>query len=123
MKFILSLAFTLFLGALQVNAQTEPKHYRTDHQEVIFQTTMNKASLDQLKKDLSNHAITLHYVDLTFSAGGGLQGITFTVKDSSGRKFEAGTNDLLNSGFFGFEFAFVDGKSTVLNVGTLEGAK
>ncbi|MBL7939189.1 MAG: hypothetical protein JNL43_07510 [Flavobacteriales bacterium] len=120
MKLILSVVFALFVAALQVNAQAEPRHYKTEHQKVIFEPTMNKESLEVLKKDLSNHAITLHYDDLTFSPAGELQGISFNVKDSSGRKYEAATNDLAGGGFFGFEFGFEDGKSTVFTVGTIE---
>ncbi|MBL7963659.1 MAG: hypothetical protein JNM31_07415 [Flavobacteriales bacterium] len=116
----IALIALLFLPVAMLHAQTQPKvRYNTKHQEVIFTPDMSKESLEVLRKDLLNHAITLHYVHTAFSPTSGLQSISFTVKDSSGRKFEASTDALPKDGFFGFEFGFADGKSKVLNVGTL----
>ena len=118
MKRILPILILLF-ATLQASAQEQNIRYSEANQKVVFTSGMNKASLDQLQKDLKEHAITLNYDELTFAPSGGLVGISFTVKDSSGRKFEAESDDVTTSGFFGFQFAWVDGKSTVLNVGTI----
>ncbi len=116
----LFLFLSLLFATLQVSAQQHQVRYNQADQRVLFSPEMNKESLEKLRSSLTEHAITLHYQDLKFGPGGGLVAISFTVKDSSGRTFEAGTVDLATAGFFGFEFGFVDGKSTVLNVGTLD---
>ncbi len=118
-KFLSLLAVVLLPFSTLYGQQQDKIRYKTDRQQVIFTSDMNKESMEVLRKDLKNHAIVLHYVHTTFSPSGGLLALTFTVKDSSGRTYEASVDELPKDGFFGFEFAFVDGKSSVLNVGTL----
>ena len=118
MKRLIPFLFLLFT-TLQGSAQEQKIRYSEADQKVIFTSGMNQASLDQLEKDLKDHAITLNFGDLTFAPSGGLMSISFTVKDSSGRKFEAACDDVTTGDFFGFQFAYVDGKSTILNVGTM----
>lgn len=115
----LFLFLSLLFATVQVSAQQYQVRYDQGDQRVLFSPEMNKESLEKLRSGLTEHAITLHYHDLKFGPGGGLMAISFSVKDSSGRTFEAGTVDLATAGFFGFEFGLVDGKSKVLNVGTL----
>ena len=118
MKRLLPFLFLLFV-TLQGRAQEQKIRYSEANQKVIFTSGMNQQSLDQIRKDLGEHAITLNYDKLAFAPSGGLVSISFTVKDSSGRKYEAASDDVTTGAFFGFEFAWVDGKSTVLNVGTI----
>lgn len=118
MRALLPFFFLLFIAS-QAAAQEQKIRYSEANQKVVFNSGMNKASLEQLRNDLKEHAIKLSYDDLTFSPGGGLLSITFSVEDSSGRKYEASSDDVSGEGFFGFQFAWVDGKSTVTNVGTI----
>lgn len=118
MRALLSFFFLLFIAS-QACAQEQKVRYSEANQKVIFNSGMNQASLDQLRKDLKEHAIDLSYEELAFAPGGGLSRISFRVEDSSGRKYEASSDDVSGAGFFGFQFAWVDGKSTVTNVGTI----
>lgn len=122
MRFMLPIIFSLFAMS-QIHAQVEPKGYRKAHQEIIFQKTMSQGSLDRLKKDLAESDVKIDYEDLKFGPTGGLMAITFKVKDSSGREYTASSDELPTKGFFGFEFGYVDGKSFIINVGTLEGKR
>jgi len=122
MKLLIPIILSLFAMS-QSYAQVEPEGYRKAHQEIIFQRSMSQGSLDQLKKDLAESDVKLTYEDVTFGPTGGLMAITFKVKDSSGREYTASADELPTVGFFGFEFGYVDGKSFIINVGTLEGKK
>lgn len=109
------LTLVLLMATPELRAQNVQKP-----EVVVFTTDMNEVALDNLRKYLSQFDIALHFQELKFAPAGGLLSINFTVKDGGGHSYEAGTEDLANAGLFGFEFSIVDGKSTLLKVGSLK---
>jgi hypothetical protein len=114
MKALLTLLLAFTLGNGSLVAQDGAKK-----EVVVFTRQMNQKSLDLLKAELADKGITLHYDDLRFGTEAQLEGISFTVKDASGRSFSASNDQLVRGFWFGFEFTYVGKSATLLNVGTL----
>jgi hypothetical protein len=114
MKAMFALFVAFFPCTISLFAQSEGKK-----EEVVFTRQMNQRSLDVLKADVARQGIKLSYDNVRFGAEDQLEGITFTVKDATGRSFTAGTDQLVRGVWFGFEFTHVGEQATLLNVGTL----
>lgn len=114
MKAVFSLLAAVVLSASSLSAQEPGKR-----EEVVFTRQMDRKSLEKLKADVALQGVRLTYDDLRFGAQDQLEGISFTVKDASGRSYVASTDQLERGVWFGFEFTHVGDQATVLNVGTL----
>lgn len=102
MKAMFSLLAAMVLFATSLSAQDAGKR-----EEVVFTRQMDRKSLDKLKADVAEQGIHLTYDDLRFGAQDQLEGISFTVKDASGRSYKASTDQLERGVWFGFEFTHV----------------
>jgi hypothetical protein len=114
MKAVLSLFASMVLFSGTMSAQDAGKR-----EEVVFTRQMDRKSLEKLRSDVAEQGVHLTYDDLRFGAEDQLEGISFTVKDATGRSYKASTDQLERGVWFGFEFTHAGKQSTVLNVGTL----
>lgn len=114
MRSVLTFLAAMVLSASSLYAQDTGKR-----EVVVFTRQMDRKSLEKLKADVAEQGVHLTYDDLRFGAQDQLEGISFTVKDASGRSYKASSDQLERGVWFGFEFTHVGKQATVLNVGTL----
>lgn len=119
MRTILTLAICVIITSTSLFAQSDAPPAPPAKQEVVFDSTMNKAALDQLKKDLRPQGIIVMYDDLKFGPRLQLQKISFTVMDATGAEQKASSEDVAASWVFGFVYENVNGKNTVTQIGNL----
>ena len=117
------LAFLLsVMASLQSPAQKPTNIPGNDVVEVVFTPNMRMDDLDQLKYDMSRKGISLQYDNVKFNDAGDLVAVKFRVRDSSGTKGTAGTDDLLNAEKFGFRIDRTKGAKVPFSTGSLERA-
>jgi hypothetical protein len=119
MRTLLTLAACAMMFITPLFAQSDSTTSAPAKREVVFDSTMNKPALDQLKKELRPQGIILMFDDLKFGPRQQLQRISFTVMDATGNEQKASNDDVSVGWVFGFVYENVDGKNTVTRIGLL----